>query len=117
MKDIMLFFMSFMLIYFVYQLFIVRKAKRKNAKKKPIEVVYLVNKYKLDLDKINYKLLLQCISIVSSLDISLLLSVVCLVDNYFYRIILIIVLIIPIILFSYHIVGVYYVRKGLTKNV
>ena len=113
----MLFFMSFMLIYFVYQLFIVRKAKRKNAKKKPIEVVYLVNKYKLDLDKINYKLLLQCISIVSSLDISLLLSVVCLVDNYFYRIILIIVLIIPIILFSYHIVGVYYVRKGLTKNV
>lgn len=117
MEDIILFFMSFALVYLAYQLFIVRKAKKKNAKKKPIEVIYLVNKYRLDLDKINYKLLLQCISIVSSLDISLILSIVFLFDNYFYRIISIIVLVIPTILLSYHIVGTYYIRKGLTKNV
>lgn len=116
MKGLILFFMDFIFIYIIYRLFIVKNAKRRNSKKKPIEVRYLVNRYKLDLERINYKLLLQCISIVSSFDISLLLSISFIFDDYFYRIIFIMLLMIPIILLSYHIVGVYYIRKGLIIN-
>lgn len=116
MEEFILFLMSFGVVYLVYQIFIIRKAKRRNSTKRPIEVTYLINKYHLDIKRINYKKLLQCISIVSSLDISLLVSIVFMFDNFIYQILLVILLVVPVILLSYHVVGIYYVRKGLIIN-
>ncbi len=117
MQEIVLFVMTFTVVFLIYQIFIVRKAKRRNSTKKPMEVRYLETRYKLDLNQIDYKKLLLAISLLSSFDISLLVSLVMLVDNYFLAILVALVLVIPIILVTYHILGVYYVKKGMIKDV
>lgn len=116
MEELILFLMSFVVVHLVYQIFIIRKAKRRNSTKRPVEVTYLINKYHLDIKRIDYKKLLQCVSIVSSLDISLLVSIVLIFNNFIYQLLLIVLLVVPVILISYHVVGVYYVRKGLIIN-
>lgn len=116
MKELVLFLMTFLLVFFIYRIFIVGKAKRKNSKKKPIEVTYLISRYKLDLEKIEYKKLLMIVSIVSSIDISILVTIITLFDNTLIQIILAFVLIIPVILISYGLIGKYYKKRGLTKN-
>ena len=108
-----LFLMCFMLVYFLYLVFVVRKAKRRNSKYKPVEVKYLVSKYKFDIKKINYKRLLYLISFISSFDISLVFVIVCFINSYVLKIILILFLSFPIVLLSYHMVGIYYVKKGM----
>ena len=43
--------------------------KNKDVDKMPIEVKFLVSRYKLDMKKVNYNQLLQIIALVSSFDI------------------------------------------------
>ena len=69
-----LFILTFLFVFVIYELFLVRKAKKNKAKKKPVEVQYLVNRYHIDLKKVNYKKLLNVISFVSSLDIAIVVS-------------------------------------------
>ena len=57
MQQIVLFILSFIVTLIIYELLVVKKAK-KDKKNKPIEVKYLVNKYKVDLKKANYNQML-----------------------------------------------------------
>ena len=84
MEEIVLFVLGFVVIYTIYQIFIVKKAKKnKGRKKETIEILYLKKVYKdLDFKKIDYNQLLQIIAIVSSLDISLVVSIIMLIDNF-----------------------------------
>ena len=115
MREVILFIMTFITVFIVYQLFIV--SKRKKVKKKyPMEVNYLIYKYKIDIDKVNYKKLLRVISVISSLDISILVTIVLLFDSYLLQIIVALLLVIPIIMISYGFIGRYYVKKGMIKD-
>ena len=116
MQQIVLFLMTYALVFIFYYFFITRKTKKKNSKKIPKEVSYLVGKYQLDL-KIDYKKLLIIISLVSSLDITIIVTLMVLFESYLIKLLLAIVLIIPVIFISYHLVGMYYKKKGMTKNV
>lgn len=137
MKQVILFLLTFIFVFLFYQIFIIRKAKIKKGKKskkklfkkkknnkgkedilpkKPMEIKLLESKYKLDLDKINYNRLLLVVSLVSSLDISILVTLVLIIDNYLLQILLALVLAFPLILLSYSFIGKYYVKKGLIKN-
>lgn len=117
MQQIVLFLMTYALVFIFYYFFITRKTKKKNSKKIPKEVSYLVGKYQLDLKKIDYKKLLIIISLVSSLDITIIVTLMVLFESYLIKLLLAIVLIIPVIFISYHLVGMYYKKKGMTKNV
>lgn len=117
MEEVVLFVMTFTLIFLIYQIFIVRKATRRNSTKKPMEIKYLESRYKIDLKLVNYKKLLLVISIVSSFDIALLVSIVSMIHNYILEILVALFLVIPLILLSYHLVGSYYVKKGMIKDV
>ncbi len=117
MQQIILFLMTYALVFIFYYFFITRKTKKKNSKKIPKEVSYLVGKYQLDLKKIDYKKLLIIISLVSSLDITIIVTLMVLFESYLIKLLLAIVLIIPVIFISYHLVGMYYKKKGMTKNV
>lgn len=117
MQEFILFVMTFTSLFLIYQIFIVRVAKRRNLSKKPMEVKYLEARYKIDLKVIDYKKLLLVISIVSSFDIALLVSLVSMIHSYILEIVIALFLIIPLILISYHIIGIYYVKKGLIKDV
>lgn len=114
--ELILFLISFVLVFLLYQIFIVRRAKSKKNPKEPFEVTYLVSKYKLDLKKVNYKNLLRVISIVSSFDIALVVSIIVLLKSFILEIIVGFISILVIILVSYHLVYLIYKRKGMIKN-
>ena len=117
MQELLLFLLTFVFVFILYQIFIVRKAKKKGKKfKEPIEITYLVNRYKLDLKKVNYKKLLRVISIVSSLDISLVVTIIMLINNFALEIIVGFISTLVIILLSYHLVYLVYKKKGMIKN-
>ena len=115
-KELILFVISFIVVFLLYQIFVVRKAKSKKKPKEPFEVTYLVSKYKLDLEKVNYKTLLRLISIVSSFDIALVVSIIVLLKNYILEIIVGFIATLVIILFSYHLVYLIYKKKGMIKD-
>ncbi len=114
-EELILFIMTFMLVFIIYELFIVRKAKKSKKKKKPIEVNYLIAKYNFDLDKLNYKKLLNIISIVSAFDISLVVTIVSLLKNFYLQLLIGFVLIMLLIIVSYDVVGRIYKKKGCCK--
>ncbi len=116
LEDFILFLLCFFLILLVYEVFIVRKAKKEKTKK-PIEVKYLITRYHLDMKKVDYLQLLQIVALVSSFDISFIVSISVILDSYLWQIIAALVLVLPVILVSYHLVGVVYKKKGMTKDV
>ena len=120
MEEIVLFLISYILIFLMYQLFIVSKAKRNKGKKndkEPLEVLYLKKMYKkLDFKKIPYNQLLQLIALVSSFDISLIVSIIVSIDNFLLGILVGFIGIILIILGSYHLIYLFYKKKGMIIN-
>ncbi len=115
-QELILFLLSFIFVFLLYQLIIVRRAKSKKKKKEPFEVTYLVGKYNLDLKKVNYNKLLRIISLVSSLDIALVVTLILLFDNFLVEIIVGFIATLVTIITSYHLVYLGYKRKGMIKN-
>lgn len=116
LEEVILFILTFLLIFIIYELFLVRKAKKDKRRKKPVEVNYLMGKFNLDLDKINYKRLLNIISAVSAFDISFVVTIVSLFENFLLQLLVGFVLIMLLIIVSYDIVGRIYKKKGCCKN-
>ncbi len=116
LEELILFILTFLLVFIIYELFLVRKAKKDKRRKKPVEVGYLIGKYKLDLEKLNYKRLLNIISAVSAFDISLVVTIVSLLESFYLQLLVGFVLIMIVIIVSYDIVGRIYKKKGCCKN-
>lgn len=117
MEEIILFLISYILVFLMYQLFIVSRAKKSKSKKEPLEVLYLKKLYKnLDFKKIPYNQLLQLIALISSFDISLIVSIVVNINNFILEIIVGFIGIILLILVSYHLIYLFYKKKGMIKN-
>lgn len=126
MEEIILFFMSFIFMFLIYQFFLVipakkrkksRKKKGDREKKELVEIKYLEKRYKLDLDKVNYNQLLQIVALVSSFDISLIVSIILMFDILWMEVIVGFVATLLIIAISYHFVYLFYKKKGMIKNV
>lgn len=117
MQEVILFLLTFLIIFVIYEIVVVARAKKNLKKKKdnkqPMEVKYLMYKYKFDLKKINYKRLLHVCAAVSSIDMALIVSVSMIFDSYMFQLITAVVLIVPVILISYHFVYLIYKKKGL----
>ena len=115
-KELILFLIAFIIVFLLYRIIIVSRAKSKKKPKEPLEVTYLVNKYKLDLEKVSYKRLLNVISIVSALDIALVVSIIVLLKSFILEMIVGFISTLVIILASYHLVYLVYKKKGMIKD-
>ena len=115
MTEIVVFLLTFLVVLLIYELILVRKYKKGNSDKRPVEVTYLLNRYNLNLKKVNYKKLLNIVSLVSSFDIAVVVTVMGLTDNFLLEILIGCFLTIILILSSYSIVGKIYQKKGYTK--
>lgn len=115
-QELILFIISFIVVFLLYQLIIVRRAKRKTKTKEPVEVTYLVNRYKLDIKKVNYKKLLRVISLVSSFDIALVVTLILLFDNFIVEVVVGFIATMILIIGSYHLVYLCYKKKGMIKD-
>ena len=121
MEEIVLFLMTYVFVFIIYQIFIIspaKKRKKNNVKsdKELFEIKYLVSKYKLDLDKISYNQLLQICALISSFDISIAVSVVALDNNFLVDMLFGFTRIFILIFISYHMVYLFYKKKGMIKN-
>ena len=123
MEELILFIMCFVLVYIIYQLFVIIPAKKRRNKgskkgndKEVFEVKYLESVYKLDLKKIKYEQLLQICALVTSLDISIGVFFVCLAKNFWTEMLFGFVSVMISILITYHLVYLFYKKKGMIKN-
>ena len=130
LEEVLLFLICFILVLILYEIFIIlpmknyRKNKSKGKKIKkvrndPVEVKYLIFKYGLNIEKVDYNKLLRIVSLVSSFDIAVVVSMVAIIEKfgYVWQMILAIVIIIPLFLITYGLVAKYYKKKGMIKNV
>ncbi len=117
MKQFVLFVLIFLFILLIYQMFILKRYKKGKTKKQLSEVNYLIYRYHIDMKKVNYQRLLNVISIVSSLDITVLVAITFLFDSTFIQLLVALLLTVPIVMVSYGFIGRYYKKKGLVKHV
>ena len=117
MQEIILFILSFLFILVIYEIFIVAKAKKneksRKDKKLPIEIVFLMTKYNFNLKKIDYYKLLHVCAFVSSFDMALIVTLAMLFENTLLQLLCVVVLVVPVILISYHMVYLVYKKRGL----
>ena len=86
LEYLIVFIIILIISYFVY----VRNKKKLNKNKAPIELCYLVNMYRLDIKKINYKNFLWIYSFINTFIVSTIyIIVVYLVDGFLWQIILV----------------------------
>lgn len=128
MEELGLFILSFIFVLLIYQIFIIRPAKkRKNNKSKGrkkkediskelFEIKYLQARYKLDMKKINYNQLLQICAITSSFDISFIVYLIGIINNFILRVLGGFIFTLGIIMLSYHLVYLFYKKKGMIIN-
>lgn len=118
MEQVILFLLTYIVVFIVYNILLSRKTKKKKKDKanKPIEVIILESRYKIDIEKLNYKRLLLVISIVSSLDITIIITLILLLDSYILQLLVALVLTFPMILCSYHFIGRYYQKRRMIKD-
>lgn len=128
MEELGLFILSFIFVLLIYQIFIIRSAKkRKNNKSKGrkkkedtskelFEIKYLQARYKLDMKKINYNQLLQICAITSSFDISFIVYLIGIINNFILRVLGGFIFTLGIIMLSYHLVYLFYKKKGMIIN-
>jgi len=113
MEEFILFVMSFLTVLIIYEVIISIKIKKKQDL---LEVRYLTSVYNLDLKKINKKRLMHICAIVSSLDISIAVSLISLLNGLVEVIIGTIVIVAVLIYFSYYLVYFIYAKKGMIKD-
>lgn len=114
--QIILFLLTFLFVFMIYEMFLVRKSKKDKRRKKIVEVQYLENRFHLDISKLNYKRLLNVISLISALDISIVVTVISLIDSLYLQLAIGFVMIFGVIIISYTIVGKIYEKKGCCKK-
>lgn len=85
----------------------------------PNEVKYFINKYNIDIEKINLRGLLKLTGLLLGLDIAIISIPVVLIfrTNVVLQIVVSSLLIVPIYLISLKFLGKYFKKKGLVKNV
>lgn len=107
MKEIIYFILTFLIIYLIYYVASIRKVK-KNKKKIPVEVEYLILCYHIDTKKIPYLNFMNTIAIVGSFDIALVATLVSLIDGIIWQLLFGFVFVVPVIIISFMLVGKYY---------
>ncbi len=85
----------------------------------PSEVKYFIKRYNVDLEKVNLRGLLKLTGFILGIDITIISLIVVLFfrDSVVLQIVIAAVFIIPIYLVSLKLLGNYFKKKGLVKNV
>lgn len=126
MQELILFIMCYIVVLAFYELYFVRRAKKykygkmskkkKDKYKEPGEIVLLKSKFRVDVDKINYDQLLQIVALVSSFDISLVVSIMAIIPIFVLKLVVGLILIFVTLYVSYYLVYLFYKKKGMIKN-
>ena len=118
MEELLLLIFTYLFVFLFYEFFFIlpQKSNKKKEKKELLEIRYLKMKYPLDFDKISKPQLLQICGLLSSFDISIVVTVVANIQNFWLKILIGLILVFVLIIISYHFVYLFYKKKGMVKN-
>jgi len=103
------FVVTFLVVYLIYFLVIIRKNKKFDPNRVPVEVNLILMKHKINMKKINYRKMLVLVSLVSSFNIALIVTLVFrYVENVFLCILFSLLILVPLSLFGYNEIGKYF---------
>ena len=109
------FIFDYILIYLIYYVWFIRRTVR--GEKVPTEANYLINLYKLDVNKFSYRKFIKIVGLVTSFDVALAATLVAIMDNrVIWQILFSLVIIIPIIAITFMLVGKFYQNKQNKDN-
>lgn len=105
MGEIIFYVVSLVVLFLLYYVFVICNKKRLQRFSKNTYVTYLINVYKLDKEKIGIKQLALSVIMINSFIIATTVFIVGFVDNLILKFILSFIVLIPLQLLMYHIVG------------
>lgn len=109
------FIFDYILIYFIYYMWFIRRTVR--GEKIPSEANYLINLYKLDINKFSYRKFIKIVGLITSFDVALVATLVAVMDNrVIWQILFSLVIIIPIIAVTFMLLGKFYQNKQTKDN-
>ena len=117
MKELILYFVAFIISYLFYLIFVL--SRKRVLKKFPDgkEMKYLQIKYGVKINDRNLKSIANKVCLANSFILATTVYVVCLFDNLFVEIIVGLFILVILILILYHIIGTYYKNKQGGKHV
>ena len=111
MFNLLLFVVTFVVVFVVYLLFVIRRGKYLDKFINGKEVGYLKKVYKIKVEKSDYKSLALLIAVTNSFIIAISVTVVSLFKNIFLEILVGFGTVLVLILVCYHIIGKLYQKK------
>lgn len=111
MEFIFIFVGCFLFIYLFYYLVIVRREKGIEAFKKGKQLLFFKNAYHLDIDKIDVKKFANSLAFANAFIIATTVTIIELIDSFMLKLLVAFVILVPLILIIYYILGKVYKKK------
>ena len=111
MEDLIVTIALFIIIYLFYVIFVINRKDKLNKLKKGTIVKYIVNRYKLDLKTINFKIFAHMIALTISFIISVTFFIISFFSSYFIKIGLCFIILIPFQYIMYMLIGKMYQKN------
>lgn len=112
-SDLISFIVIFILVYVLYFFVITGSKKKKNRDKYPIELLIIIEMYRLDIKKINYKSIMNKISLAIAFEFSFTsIFIFKFINSNLLCILVGILMLIPLTVIFFRLIGKSYVRKG-----
>ena len=116
--DLYWFLGIFGIIYLFYLIrHIIGKNKKYNPDRVPQELAYLIRKYRLDMKKIKYRVIMNQIGLASAFDVAFVATFMfCFIKNTVISILVGGIMFIPLIIITFGYIGKHYEKKGMVIN-
>ncbi len=111
MKFLLIFLVSFVIVYLVYLAIIVLRKKGLEAFKTGKQLMFFKNAYNLNIDKINLKKFANHLSIANAFIIATVVTFIEMFDGLIIKLLIGFVTLIPLMLLVYYILGSKYKKK------
>ena len=112
MEELIIFFITFILIYLIYYIFVIHKNKTLLKWQNGKEMTYLKKVYKIKIKESNLKKIANVIALNNAFIVALTLSIISLLNNFVIQMLLGFVILSVLILLTYHIIGKYYQKRS-----
>ena len=111
MEFIIIFVVSFLVVYLLYVLTVITNKKNLEKFKTSNQVLLLVKKYNLKINDSNVKLVAHLIALANAFIIAFAITIVEFVSNFILKILVAFLVIVPLILILYNLIGKYMLKK------
>jgi len=111
MDKFLIFLICFIIVYLVYYLVIVRRQKGLDAFKNGKQLLFFKNAYNLDIKHLDCRKFANSLALVNAFIIAATVTVIEFFNSYIIKLLVGFVILIPLILISYYVLGQIYKKK------